>query len=463
MLEGAKKKAAELKEGLEQGLGTSSKKAQEAIDDAGRRISTGAGTLKHRVTEDLENVKAGGVNLWATISKKPSGTLQQLMQNKPRINRHLVYNPQQMCTWEIFRSYHGTVLADEKIFRVAGGLMVVAASSVCLVFCFCPRPQDLKMSSFFSLVLYFKVFIAFMLGMYMSFCLKRWWMCMQTLTDFFLGIRKISYFCNSAGVPDEPLHAIQRLSMISAYLLENEVTSIFTTDTATREAKWATLVQHLREEGLIHDDELETLEKHVEHDSRALVVWTWVGCHIAALDLPAPLRGVLYELVTKQTDLVTQIKTFLIFQLPYMYSHMLACFVHLNNIMIAVACGVGIAVAIGDMVQGWSWWSKDRAGVAVPNSIHPRSQVYTGIQMVFVHMLVLFVQPLIYQAFLEIASMLCDPFTHVTYGVPIHDCIFETKRLIHDQNVFAKHDLDEIEKNHRKTHLKTVMRAAGKK
>jgi hypothetical protein len=299
--------------------------------------------------------------------------------------------------------------------------------------------------------------------MYMSFCLKRWWMCMQTLTDFFLGIRKISYFCNSAGVPDEPLHAIQRLSMISAYLLENEVTSIFTTDTATREAKWATLVQHLREEGLIHDDELETLEKHVEHDSRALVVWTWVGCHIAALDLPAPLRGVLYELVTKQTDLVTQIKTFLIFQLPYMYSHMLACFVHLNNIMIAVACGVGIAVAIGDMVQGWSWWSKDRAGVAVPNSIHPRSQVYTGIQMIFVHMLVLFVQPLIYQAFLEIASMLCDPFTHVTYGVPIHDCIFETKRLIHDQNVFAKHDLDEMEKNHRKTHLKTVMRAAGKK
>jgi hypothetical protein len=220
-------------------------------------------------------------------------------------------------------------------------------------------------------------------------------------------------------------------------------------------------VQHLKEEGLVLEDELATLETSVEHDGRALVVWTWVACHVTHLEIPAPLRGVLYELVTKQTDLVTQIKTFLIFQLPYMYSHMLACFVHMNNVLIAVACGVGIAVSIGDMVQGWSWWSKDRQGVHVPDSIHPRTQVYVGIQMIFVHMLVLFVQPLIYQAFLEIASMLCDPFTHQIYGVPIHDLIFETKRLIRDQTVFNGHDLDEMEKNYRKQHLKSVMRSAG--
>merc|ERR1719217_957148 len=249
--------------------------------------------------------------------------------------------------------------------------------------------------------------------------------------------------------------------MLSAYLLENEVTSIFITDQAEREEKWNTLVKLLLEEGLILDAELTTLEQNVEHDGRALVVWTWVACHVTHLDLPAPLRGVLYELVTKQTDLVTKIKTFLIFQLPYMYSHMLACFVHLNNIMIAVACGVGIAISIADTMQGWSWWSKDRQGATVPNSIHPRSQVYVGFQMIFVHLMTLFVQPLIYQAFLEISSMLCDPFTHQTYGVPIHDCIFETKRLMNDQNKFAKHDLDEIEKQHRKKYLKKKMREAG--
>lgn len=463
MLEGVKKKTAEIQENLEKGLRKTSERAKGAIDTAGRRISTGAETVQSKVQEGGDSLKAGGVNLWKTIAKKPSGAMLQIMKGKPRINRHLVYNPQQMCTWQIFKAYHGTVLSDHKIWMVAGGLMVVAASSTCLVFLFVPRPQDLKMSSFFSLVLYFKVFIAFMLGMYMSFCLKRWWMCMQTLTDFFLGIRKISYFLNAAGCPDEPLHAMQRLSMLSAYLLENEVTSIFITDTAEREQKWITLVKLLMEEGLILDEELTTLEQNVEHDGRALVVWTWVACHVTKLEMPAPLRGVLYELVTKQTDLVTQIKTFLIFQLPYMYSHMLACFVHLNNIMIAVACGVGIAIAIADMVQGWSWWSKDRQGVEVPNSIQPRTQVYQGCQMIFLHMLVLFVQPLIYQAFLEIASMLCDPFTHHTYGVPVHDCIFETKRLIHDQNLFSMHDLDQIEKDYRKKKLKKVMRAAGKK
>jgi len=474
MLEGAKKKADEMKAGLEQGLRRTSEAAKDVVDTGARRMTKGAlevqGSLEEvqrQVSGDVEAaskaMKAGGVNLWKAVAAKPTGALLEIMEGKPRLNKHLVYNPQQMCSWQIFKAYHGTVLADHKIWRVAGGLLVLAAASCCLVFIFVPRPQDLKMSSFFSLVLYFKVFIAFMLGMYMSFCLKRWWMCMQTLTDFFLGIRKISYFLNAAGCPDEPLHAMQRLSMLSAYLLENEVTSIFVTDTAEREQKWTKLVKHLKEEGLILDAELITLEQNVEHDGRALVVWTWVACHVTTLDISAPLRGVLYEHITKQTDLVTQIKTFLVFQLPYMYSHMLACFVHLNNILIAVACGVGIAVAVGDVVQGWYWWSKDRQGVAVPNSIHPRSQVYVGCQMIFLHLLVLFVQPLIYQAFLEIASMLCDPFTHHTYGVPVHDCIFETKRLIHDQNVFHKHDLDEMEKEHRKKRLKGVMRGAGKK
>jgi hypothetical protein len=443
-------------EGAARGLG---RRASE-LGDSLRRGLTGTADAARDVAIAAEK-RIGDAGLWQAVAKKPSGALMEILKGKPRINRHLVYNPQEMCSWEIMRKYHGTVLADQKIWQVAGGLLFVAASSVCLVFLFVPRPQDLKMSSFFSLVLYFKVFIAFMLGMYMSFCLKRWWMCMQTLTDFFLGIRKISFFLNSAGVPEETRNAMQRLSMMSAYLLENEVTSIFTTDPEEREKKWRDLVVLMKEDGLVHDEELQTLEQEVEHDSRALVVWTWVACHVTHVDLPPPLRGSLYELITKQTDLVTQIKTFLIFQLPYMYSHMLATFVHLNNIMIAVACGVGIAISIADTVQGWSWWSKDRQGVQVPGSIKPRTQVYVGFQMIFVHLMTLFVQPLIYQAFLEISSMLCDPFTHQTYGVPIHDCIFETKRLINDQNKFAKHDLDEIEKQHRKKYLKKKMREAG--
>jgi hypothetical protein len=447
MLEGIKKRATEVGKGIEKGI--------ESSADVVRQSSA-------ELAKEVASAKGGGIAMWKSITKQPTESLSKILKGKPRINRHLVYNPQQMCSWAILRAWHGTVLADKKIWQVAGGLVIVAMSSTLAVLLFVPRPQDLKMSPFFGLVLYFKVFIAFMLGMYMSFCLKRWWMCMQTLTDFFLGIRKISYFLNACGADEEQKIAMQRLSMMSAYLLENEVTTIFTTDMEGREEKWRDLVIHLRQDGLIHEDELMTLEREVEHDSRALVVWTWVGCHVKQLDISAPLRGVLYELITKQTDLVTQIKTFLIFQLPYMYSHMLACFVHMNNIMIAVACGVGIAVAIGDMVQGWAWWSKDRDGVEVPNSIKPRTQVYVGCQMIFVHLLVLFVQPLIYQAFLEIASMLCDPFTHQTYGVPIHDCIFETKRLIHEQNVFSEHDLDQIEKKYRKQHLKSVMREAGR-
>jgi hypothetical protein len=231
-------------EGAARGLG---RRASE-LGDSLRRGLTGTADAARDVAIAAEK-RIGDAGLWQAVAKKPSGALMEILKGKPRINRHLVYNPQEMCSWEIMRKYHGTVLADQKIWQVAGGLLFVAASSVCLVFLFVPRPQDLKMSSFFSLVLYFKVFIAFMLGMYMSFCLKRWWMCMQTLTDFFLGIRKISFFLNSAGVPEETRNAMQRLSMMSAYLLENEVTSIFTTDPEEREKKWRDLVVLMKEDG----------------------------------------------------------------------------------------------------------------------------------------------------------------------------------------------------------------------
>ena len=33
---------------------------------------------------------------WQAVAKKPSGALMEILKGKPRINRHLVYNPQEM-------------------------------------------------------------------------------------------------------------------------------------------------------------------------------------------------------------------------------------------------------------------------------------------------------------------------------------------------------------------------------
>jgi len=353
------------------------------------------------------------------------------------------------------------VFNDRKIWAVAACLVGTSTLVGAFVWLAVPNPHDLKMSPFFNIVHYFKVFIAFMLGMYMSSCLKRWWSCMQALTDFFLGIRRLSWFLQAADADPECVEAVQRLSIVSAYLLENEVTSIWVEAVQSRDELWETLVEHLLTDGHIHTDEVDTLELFVEHDNRALVVWSWIGIHISKLKVPPPLKSTIYGLVAAQTDIVTQIKNFLLFQLPYMYSHMLACFVHINNILIAVACGVGIAVAIADLVKGFHHWADKHDGHATPEGVDPRAMVYSAVQNIFAQFLMLMTQPLIYQAFLEIASTLNDPFTHQVYGLPLHDCIDELRTQLKEQSAMAKMDLDAMEKDVRKSYLKGVMRGAA--
>merc|ERR1719313_2379505 len=138
MLEDMRKKTAEMAEKTAEVVRRTSEEAKEAIDAAGKRMTKSATNIQSEVESTTTKMKAGGVNLWHSISRQPSDTMAQIMQGKPRINRHLVYNPQEMCSWKIFRAYHGTVLADRKIWMVAGGLLVVAASSTTAVFLFCP-------------------------------------------------------------------------------------------------------------------------------------------------------------------------------------------------------------------------------------------------------------------------------------------------------------------------------------
>lgn len=71
---------------------------------------------------------------------------------------------------------------------------------------------------------------------------------------------------------------------------------------------------------------------------------------------------------------------------------------------------------------------------------------------------------MIYQAFLEISSTLCDPFTHQLYGLPLYECIAELRSQMKDSNTLAEMDLDKVEEDYdetKKEKLVRLMRAHG--
>lgn len=397
------------------------------------------------------------------------GAFSEIMKGKPKSKEHLVYNPHYLCSWQIFVCRHGTVFNDPKIWYVAMGLFSIAITTGALLYLLLPRPQDLNTTCIFEIVLYFKVFIAFMLGLFMQRCLVRWFSCMVALTDYFMAIRKLCWLVNINAIGEEERDAIQRLAILSAYLLENEVTSIWAEDAKDRDARWKRLTVFLAEEALVHDHELAALENDVEHDARSARVWVWIGKLVCALDpklVAPPMRGKLLQLVADTTEVIAEIKKYVQFQLPYMYSHMLALFVHTTNILIALACGAALAVHIGDLVRNLVLMRSyvHHAGEYDPDSPggRPRTEVYRAVQSIAVQVFILLVQPMIYQACLEIASTLCDPFTHEDYGMPLHLHIDELRAQIKTGNAFQAMDLDQIEIDYHETKKSKLSRLMRK-
>jgi len=345
----------------------------------------------------------------------------------------VTYDPAVLATWKVFGLVKGTCFTNPRILYMNASLILFAMMVAISVFCIVPDIQTMNPDSFYKIVYYFKVFIAFMLGLFLSNCVSRWWKTVVALTDFFLIIRKFAWLCNANDIPKHRRDSIQRLSLLSCCLLENEVTGFWyigAKDQSVPEEKWRRMVEYCTSVGFAFPEEMTALES-VHMQDRSAVVWTWIGVHIGECDkLSGPIKSVFTNLGNEAIACIKKMKTFVTMQLPFMYSHMLALLVHLNNVMLAFASGLSIAVLVGDCSVGLGYGG------------FPRNMalVYRGIQSIIVALLGLMVQPMLYQAFLEIAATLCDPFTDPVYGLPLLDYVEELRIQLREFNELAGHD-----------------------
>merc|ERR1719261_1267301 len=65
------------------------------------------------------------------------------------------------------------------------------------------------------------------------------------------------------------------------------------------------------------------------------------------------------------------------------------------------------------------------------------SALYTSAQGLVLEICVVIIEPVLYQAFLIIASTLADPFTHDQYGLPMPEYIEELSEQLNEMNTFA--------------------------
>jgi hypothetical protein len=302
----------------------------------------------------------------------------------------------------------GTVFMDPCIWRIVGYLLVLAFTIATLCLLLVPNAENLEAGSFDTLLKYLKVFLAFMLGMFMNNSLGRWWTTVNALTDYFNNVEKLLFCMNSFGVPVERRQEMLYYCVASCHCLNTEVTTAFYKEDDDIKEMWNDLFSMFVRNGWLDQDRI-TMLAQIRAPERAGACMSFISGTLAVMfekeGLKPPAMNRLVLQCQIAVDMVAQLKVQICIQMPFMYAHMMACLVHLNNILVSISCGFSLGAHIGKLMH------------LIGNG--KVAETLGSVQGLLLVLVTLFVEPMLYQAFLQIGTNFCYPFGKEYHHVPL--------------------------------------------
>merc|ERR1719171_1593680 len=95
------------------------------------------------------------------------------------------------------------------------GSLVLATLMVFLI----PNPQNLDASKFTQIATFLKVFLAFLLGFFMSSSSARWSTCVDGLLNLFEAVRNLAMQMHALGVEEEKIWTVVRFGLLACECL----------------------------------------------------------------------------------------------------------------------------------------------------------------------------------------------------------------------------------------------------
>jgi len=190
--------------------------------------------------DDPEKGKSGCCGCSASI---PAPKLKLPNQDLLRINHRgkvYAYDHEACLTWSVLFAGTGTIFLHRRVWIVVPYVMLVAFTAAMFVFFCIPSARKLDTGRFNDFVNYIKVFIAFMLGLFLNNSFRRWWTAVSRFKKFLTSIKQLMYTLHAVGVREDVFINIERLVMAACYVLNEEV---HMAQLESPEAKKATLGQ----------------------------------------------------------------------------------------------------------------------------------------------------------------------------------------------------------------------------
>jgi predicted membrane chloride channel (bestrophin family) len=246
--------------------------------------------------------------------------------------------------------------------------------------------------------------VPFVLGLYISMTIERWWdLRTKALAPIYNSTANL---CMIIGIiiPDVP-----RYDALREKVLKYATNSV---ELMIRAARAKDQVDDLVEKGVLTAEELGKIEGLGQYQ-RSMVMWPWIerllfhACEESKV--PENVFVVVVQQCFAAREGIQTIHTYLSTQIPFAYVHLINLIVNCNNIVASARCGMFIAIALKNMIEG-EVKSEDIWGLVS----------YT---------IILFVVPVVYHGLLAISYVVQDPFGEEVLDFPINafsEYVFES-------------------------------------
>lgn len=346
----------------------------------------------------------GNVNLLESVDLMKGGTnsMLALVTDDACITD---YDPETLTNWAALVNFKGSIFAQKSMWMIIILQLSTAWGIAGLIYFFATRPDDYSSDSMSSVVKTLTVSIAFLLGMFLSACLGRWWDTVKSIESLFGSSKKLLMTAINLQLSEEFCNSCSHLCVLSVLMVETEMT--IRKQKGPEQQNWIDRFDDLQAKGQITADERTLLEK-VPAMERSFFAWSVLSQRLTDIrrdlvnkdgteDTVAYDR--ICELVGVGVSSVSSLKTMMTFQIPFVYVHMLGFMVHTVNLLTAVSSGVSVGLM----------YSRSKL-----HGTHVDHNAVTT-DMVF-----LVVQACIYQAFLSIGAALSFPVTGEAYHIPLN-------------------------------------------
>jgi predicted membrane chloride channel (bestrophin family) len=439
-----------------------SKLSREASEDAGRPKTKGPSAFWQRMK-----------NLW-----------------RGPVVDSMTYKADVLTSWSAVFHLQGvnTSFQSHSAWMMVFRLLCLSILVAFIILLTIPNPAMLKTSKFQKIAVFLRVFVGLLLGFFLTSSVNRWFECTKGFLELFDAIRTLQIQLLAMGIPDKVRFKVVRYGVVSGWLLSMMLQIEGLSDDGDKLKALSEMYSSLRDDAEEDPERgMEAASEHPEGDQNggtsstspiarpmkmdekggkmgdisqgvanrytvlsneeistlqgvedpASMMWIWVASLIGRISqdgwcpaMDSPTFGFVMQTVQDAHASIRNVRQSILVQAPFIYVHMLACLVHINNIVNGISFGIVLGSALGTTLQ----YHKISF---LYSALSGDQDVVSDMENLVVSFIISIIGPFLYQVLLEVSVAIAQPFGNTESQIPTERLMTRLQKDLTDAVMMA--------------------------